>query len=341
MMRAGGISYLASQYGWGSDNIDSLEVVLANGTIVTANETKHSDLFRALRGGGPNFGIVTSFTLKAYPTSGFYGGFVFYSPDNLDRLLSLWVPFTKGLTQGTHPKGHIPISIAFADEGVKMATALVYPEPVGSHPPFEEFLRLADSQSNIGLTTQSALATALHEAVDYTGRRNSYWTLTTRIDEPIMRLTYDLWLDEAQKARQTAGIILDLELHPITSDQRQRAGKEGVGNAFGLEGSEEPLVIHLLAAAWDDSSYDQAVFQMQKRILDKVEAESKRRGIFHPFLYMNYASEFQDVIGSYGETSRRILEDVSKKYDPEGVFQELQPGPFKLSGAPASVASHI
>lgn len=49
------------------DSIVAAEVVLANGTIVTASNTTNVDLFNVLRGGGNNFGIVTTYTLQTYP----------------------------------------------------------------------------------------------------------------------------------------------------------------------------------------------------------------------------------------------------------------------------------
>lgn len=64
---SGGLSYLSTQYGWAADNIVAVEVVLANGTIVTATNTTNVDLFNVLRGGGNNFGIVTTYTLQTQP----------------------------------------------------------------------------------------------------------------------------------------------------------------------------------------------------------------------------------------------------------------------------------
>jgi FAD/FMN-containing dehydrogenase len=64
---SGGLSYLSTQYGWAADNIVEAEVVLANGTIVIASNTTNVDLFNVLRGGGNNFGIVTTYTLQTYP----------------------------------------------------------------------------------------------------------------------------------------------------------------------------------------------------------------------------------------------------------------------------------
>lgn len=53
------------------------------------------------------------------------------------------------------------------------------------------------------------------------------------------------------------------------------------------------------------------------------------------YLYMNYASQFQDVVPSYNATNHARLVSIAEKYDPDGVFQRLQPGYFKLNGAPA------
>jgi FAD binding domain len=89
----GGVGWLGRKYGLTCDNVLSCEVVTAEGEIVTANAGTNVDLFWGLRGGGGNFGIVTSFIYQAHPVSTVLGGVIAYPRDQAAAMLRCYRDF--------------------------------------------------------------------------------------------------------------------------------------------------------------------------------------------------------------------------------------------------------
>lgn len=89
----GGIGYLTRRYGLTIDNLLSVDIVLADGSFVHASTDENADLFWAVRGGGGNFGVVTSFLFRGNRVGTVYGGPIFWPLEDGANLLRKWRDF--------------------------------------------------------------------------------------------------------------------------------------------------------------------------------------------------------------------------------------------------------
>ncbi len=89
----GGIGYLSRSQGLAIDNLLSVDLVLADGSFVTASAKEHADLFWAVRGGGGNFGVVTSFLFQLHPISMVYGGPMLWPLEQAADVMKFWRDF--------------------------------------------------------------------------------------------------------------------------------------------------------------------------------------------------------------------------------------------------------
>jgi FAD/FMN-containing dehydrogenase len=122
----GGFGYLSRKHGLTIDNLVSADVVTANGELVTASDAENPDLFWAIRGGGGNFGVVTSFTFELHPVDTVYGGPIFYPASASADILAFYRDFVKtaprelGLFLGFHEAPPAPF-VPEALHGAKAA----------------------------------------------------------------------------------------------------------------------------------------------------------------------------------------------------------------------------
>ena len=89
----GGTGYLTRKYGLTIDNLLEADVVLADGRAVTASKNEHPKLFWALRGGGGNFGVVTSFLFQAHPVDTVFAGPIFWEATHARTVMQAYRDF--------------------------------------------------------------------------------------------------------------------------------------------------------------------------------------------------------------------------------------------------------
>jgi hypothetical protein len=89
----GGVGYLSRKYGLTIDSLLEADMVLADGSFVTVNANQNSDLFWAIRGGGGNFGIVTSFKFQAHPVKNVFGGPTLWPVEKTKEIMEWYEEF--------------------------------------------------------------------------------------------------------------------------------------------------------------------------------------------------------------------------------------------------------
>ncbi|KKZ68374.1 hypothetical protein EMCG_05960 [[Emmonsia] crescens] len=165
------------------------------------------------------------------------------------------------------------------------------------------------------------------------GSRNTHWTYTFKLDALLAGFVVDIFLAAIQPLREIEGIIADCNFQTITEPMLSHMK----GNAFGLSGEEGPYTLLLLSAVWSNEADDESIYKAFN-MMQTIKAKAKGSGLHVDYLFMNYASQFQDVISSYGAENVRRLRVASYNDDPEQFLERLQPGYFKLNGsAPAEL----
>jgi hypothetical protein len=97
---------------------------------------------------------------------------------------------------------------------------------------------------------------------------------------------------------------------------------------MGLEPGAKDKVLITLAATWNNAADTEFMEGWLDSMMEDHVSILRENGLLERFVYLNYAGRRQDPIGSYGTKDQ--LRKVSKKYDPNGVFQKQVPGGFKL-----------
>jgi hypothetical protein len=335
LVLGGGISFFSNKMGWACDNVESYEVVTASGLVVTASHTEFPDLYWALRGGGGNFGIVTNFKLNAFPQGKMWGGQRIFTENNFKGVLDAIYNFA---TVGSSKDPDAAEIVSFASLPSLGKVAIVqthYAQPVANPPVFADIKALTPVTDDTGIAYLSDLTIKLNGGSpnDTLGSLQTYWDATFKIDRDLFTFLVDTFYSEIPAIQNLQGALAFISIQSITEGQLKGMQKKG-GNALGLRPAKGPIFIMNMSASFSNAEDQAAVLKVLSTILKKVKAKAQSKGVDNDYVYMNYASQFQDPITSYGADNVAKLTAVSKKYDPTQVFQNLHSSYFKLSKGP-------
>ena len=161
------------------------------------------------------------------------------------------------------------------------------------------------------------------------GRRQVFATTTIHNDWETIKEVHWTYRDVVTTLRlsKIEGLVWTLVLQSFLPGW----ARKGDENPLGLNnGPDKPLVIVSLTINWDESKDDVYVKKTARQAIERIESFAKAGETDHPYKYLNYCAKWQRPFEGYGEENCRFLKDVSRKYDPEGLFQKGCVGGFKL-----------
>ncbi|KAL8962112.1 MAG: hypothetical protein Q9193_001432, partial [Seirophora villosa] len=311
LLLGGGLSYLSSSLGWAANNVIQYELVTAKGEILYVSQKKHADLFWALKGGSNNFGIVTRYDMRLFPSTAMYGGTVVW-PANATR------QYLKAQTDFILPGGG-----SYDDNAAIMpnfnynpqtktpgaGSVVFYNAPVDKPKALENFTAIPLESGGAKVQNYSEITATTFGYAGTTLRWSFYNTaLLSTVDT--MDIIYNTTTGLADEMLSGVNCSVGSATQPITVNHLKAARAAG-GDAIDLDPAR-------------------GAFSFTDRVLASIEQQAKARGIYYPWLFLNDAGITQDPISTYGYgASLPRLRAVSRKYDPKGIFQQNVPG-FKL-----------
>lgn len=309
----------------------SFEVVLADGSIVQASGNSNPDLYKALRGGGANFGIVTDLELMVYPYQGMWGGGMKWSWEHGDAVIDAFIKYGEDNVSNVDASVILGV-VNYQGEWVWHADVEhLKPTQLSECPSLRPFL---DIPTAVDFTAKASQIDRTDGIMgNYpAGSFNGYWTFCTQVDRRIIRFFMDTWQEEIDPILHLEGLersaLADIN---FVSQNIVDAMVRNGGNALGLCG-KGPLLVYLMEPYWMNAADSPRVWEALSRTAMKTHAEAKRLGVYHEYVYLNYANPFQDVYASYGSEAKEFMASTSKKYDPDGVFQWQRRAGWHLHG---------
>ncbi|KAL3461183.1 hypothetical protein BJX64DRAFT_300202 [Aspergillus heterothallicus] len=331
-LTGGGNSFYAARVGLSCDNIQSYEIVLANGDIITVNRTLHTDLFKALKGGSSNFGIVTRFELKAFPSEGMWGGIVIYNSSVTDEYIAAASKFIDNIPNDPYASWIGMFGYNSTTDQTTIFTPLDYTAPVERPEAFSDFYSIPNISDTLRLSNVLELTTENSQAQGY---RNVLQTGTYINREDVLHRIVEILNKQVEQAKSRAQgtdfapvVIVQPWVPLFWKDSEERGG-----NVLGLERFSQNMIKVLWDFSWDSAADDDLFYELAESAQAEIDEYTKSTGAYTDFIYLNYADGTQNPLRGYGPENVAFIAQVANKYDPDGVFQTLVPGGFKISKA--------
>lgn len=316
----GGIGWLRNKYGLSCDNIVSAEVVTADGDVVTASTTENVDLFWALRGGGGNFGVVTSFEFRVHPVGPIVMAVIpFYPLEEAPKILRQWREWVASAPDEVTsasimwtPPAHPALPETVHDRAV-IITAGVY---AGSPDDGQKVMQpLREFGKPLGEITDAmpfrAVQTAFDPFFPTTGENISYWKslYVNELNDDVI----DILVDRA--LNRTSPMTL-LNIPYMGGAVRRVPANE---TAFGTR--DAPFMISL-DGNWSETSENEKHITWVRDAWNRLQPHSTGA------VYLNFMGhEEKDadafVSAAYGANYDRLVQ-TKTKYDPMNMFRMNQ-----------------
>ncbi|KPM35944.1 hypothetical protein AK830_g10631 [Neonectria ditissima] len=333
LLLGGGLSYLTQQYGWAASSILEVEVVLANGSIVTASKTQHADLFTALKGGGNNFGVVTSFLLQGYRLGQVYGGNLYFNRSAATdaALLDALRDFTE---HNTDDKAAIILTASRDGAGVDIWGMFVfYDGPAPPRGTFDAFTAVGPVLDTARTRSYADLMADSNQFV----RRGSVYTMATETlplpaaahGAAVLGDLHRFW----RGVSQPAGVTSIIGYQPFPKRMARVSRAKG-GDMLDLDDDVDRIIFEFSYnyVGWQDPArIDRLIKKILSGVRDRVvrwqEKGLLKKGVYLP-LFMNDAYHSQDYFGRLRPKNKKLAKDVAAKVDPKGLFKN-RTGGFK------------
>ncbi|CAE6384251.1 unnamed protein product [Rhizoctonia solani] len=311
----GGYSWLSNQYGLTIDTVTAFEVVLPNGTITTATEAQNPDLFFGLKGGFNNFGIVTKFTLLAFPQGQVWGGLSTFTFDQLDKVIGATSEFAQ---QVKDPKAAIIPTFNFLLEQPGVSLLMFYDGPTPPAGIFERFQSIPHFTSDVKARSFTSLVQASPANATY-GLRAAFNTVSLKnYSQPIIEqvLNQSKYWGKQASLRFKTDLFISYDVEPFLPSMNARSK----GGAYPHDDFLMPLNLYFgWVSPLDDDWFHSAIEESSRIIREQAIAEGQNIGGDKQIKYGNYASANENLSSIYGSNLPR-LKEIKQQYDPNNVM---------------------